>query len=212
MEKSSREWFDYVYEISAGWLPFCMFNNKCRREDLIHLTRNYNLNPDEIDRLEEISSACSKSLPSEQDFIEEKRRIYPQLTEDLRSVLPDLETLISFGSIQGDIDLGIISSIPITDGQIDTFVKKEIIERYPLVDWDSLWFFKSTDGYELTQRIIKSRELCLNLNNSPLPLNEKEYIQTTVALAEILHGSEERLLEMKKEFFKFLILPSFLEN
>ncbi|MEI6732187.1 MAG: hypothetical protein WCK90_05940 [archaeon] len=203
MRSESRKWFDCAYEQTHGWLPFGIFTGKVDRRDLEMIDGGV-MSTSQLDELEKIIAVYHSKMPPVEDFREEKERIYPMFTEDLKRVLPFVETAVSFGSVQGDIDLGLICSEELSDGSLrEAIVQSDMPSKYRIVDWDTTVYFKSYDGGELVRKIAQSRRDARG--SEVLPDYERLYIDSTVNRSRILYGCESRLEEMKKELEKLLL-------
>lgn len=202
MDKCSRRWFDNAYNFTGGVFPFDMVCEKYTEEDLMRYTR-YSLGEGAIKRIINIASNFLEKLPSEEDFQEEKEAILERLVPNLQRKLYYVDTAVMFGRVRGDIDIGLISPNGIQEDELSNVIYTEcdIAIFYPILDCDGLYFFRSKNGAELAKKIIKSRLIAGDIENTEnLDSGEWEYIKDTIHKARLLWGDENELCLMKSFF------------
>jgi hypothetical protein len=195
VKDSSRKWFDEVYKIiRENYLPFCVFNESLTEQDAKFILKNNN--PNQIKNLCDLSYRFSTKLPCSDDFYEEKQRVFKELIPELQKRINHNHSAIVFGRTNGDIDIGLISS-GLSDKELFDCLQpgSKMLEKYPLVDWDSLFFFKVDSGYNLGLRIIESR--LIGNRYEKFDEFEKNYFKKTLDSAEVLYGNKNELFFMK---------------
>jgi len=198
MRRQSRKWFDGTYELTQGFLPFGVFTGPID----LKMLRNVSgpAFPDEmlVELLKKINS-FSKKIPSKREFEEEKERLYPKLAKDLRDVFPYAHTGISFGGVVGDIDIGMITNRRLKETEVldGFYAHKELVKKYPMLDWHTLPDFCCRGGYNLSSRIADSR---FRTTGKKLDFKEQIYVMETVLHAKVLWGDKGELVEMKRYF------------
>lgn len=194
MKKESRKWFKLAYRLTSGVLPFSILTSKDLTKE--HLKKIVPFaDEDFLTAIVERVPVFYEKLPSSQDFIEEKNRIFRKLIPELKQKLSFVETAVLFGSLRNDIDIGLISEKEIPDEIISR--DDRIITKYPIVDWNALSYFVSKNGYELAERIAGTR---LILKENTLDKNEIAYIKGTIYNSKVLWGDEKQL-QLMKDFF-----------
>jgi hypothetical protein len=194
MLQESRKWFDSAYKFTEGILPFGYVTGEFQEDNLKRLARNQ-LDSNELIKLGEWIRSFHKNLPPKEDFKEEKEAVLSYLVPDLKKKLYFVDAAILFGRIVGDIDIGLID-YDCHDKEFSeaVYLGCEIVKKYPIVDWDALYFFKSKNGKELASKILSSRLLP---NQTRLDNGELEYVKQTVYTARLLWGNENELASMK---------------
>jgi len=195
MNKKSRKWFDLAYEHSGGKIPFCFFTKEILNTWLEHF---FGRNDSEFfSDLIKRNKRFVETMPSEKEFLEEKRRVLKSAIPHLRNYLPFIDTAITFGSIRGDIDIGLIKygNFSKEQNMKILYPGERLMAKYPLIDWNSLPVFSSASGNGLTLKIITSR--CDDVSKSKLLSKvEKDYIKETISRASILWGDKRELANM----------------
>jgi len=202
MNQESREWFDKAYEFTGGMFPFGILTGYVDVKDMRRICQKFTMTEEEFNKIRYIANQFYKKIPSKEDFNEEKKNILKTFIPEIREKLNFVESAIHFGRIQGDIDIGLISSYGISDDQIFCTIQPgcEFVKKYPIVDWDSLVYFKSRNGNELASRINNSR--LISENTKKMNRKQFEYIENTIYNARLLWGDIKELDEMKKHLKK----------
>ena len=198
MDEKARVWFDVAYNYLQGFLPFCVLTGEIQREDLKRWTKGV-LNDDQLGEVEQAIKQFYAKLPTEQAFMEEKQRIMPQLTMDLRKVFPYVSTAFSFGKIRGDIDIGMIAN-GVSASRVDQSIMKNIflVKKYPIVDWDSLSYFLSDSPESFVTKIESSRKQTLNVDI--LTVEEQGYVRNTLKNVNLLWGNESHIRKIQSTY------------
>jgi hypothetical protein len=196
MNTESRKWFDRAYEFTRGVFPFGIVTGEFEEECIKRITRN-SLSDEELSLVKTAAHTLYEILPTEEDFQEEKESILNRLVPELKKKFYFVDTAVMFGRVRGDIDIGLISRCREFDKKllVAIYPNCDIIKKYPIVDWDALYWFKSRNGKELTSKIIKSRLMSNNTNE--LSIGEMQYVRDTVYNARLLWGNKGELSSMK---------------
>ena len=205
MKPESRRWFDLAYEVTRG-VPFAFVTGHVC-DEFIRRYFGRDTPYGELERLKHVSRHYARKLPPEEDFEEEKARILETLTPELRRRLPFVDTAVYFGTVRGDIDIGLISREGIPDEWLFGAIppKDSVVKGYPIVDWGAVEHFKSASGGELALKIRDSR--LVHLGATELPPEEHEYVKGVVYGAQVLWGDEVELEAMKAAFEGKIIIP-----
>ncbi len=205
MKPESREWFDVAYKVTRG-VPFgFVTGHVCDRFIRMYFGNDtpYGM----VERLKHISRHFAEKMPPEEDFEEEKTRVLGTLAPELRRKLPFVDTAVYFGTVRGDIDIGLISREGIPDEQLFGAIppKDPVVKGYPIVDWGAVDRFRSASGGELATKIRDSR--LAHLGVTELPPEEHEYVKGVVYGAKLLWGDEVELEAMRLAFEGKIIVP-----
>jgi len=200
MDKESRDWFDNAYDFTRGLFPFGILIGYVSIEDMKRICHKFDMNDEELKKVRYIASQFYKKMPPEEDFQEEKENILNTFVPELREKLDFVRSVIIFGRIKGDIDIGLISSYGIPDDQLFGAIQPgcEFVKKYPIVDWDSIIYFKSRSGGELASRIIDYR--LIHDSTKKMSHEQLQYIENTIYNAKLIWGDMKELDEMKKTF------------
>ncbi len=205
MRPESRRWFDLAYRVTKG-VPFAFVTGRC----CDRFIRRYFGNDTpygELERLKCVSRHYAAKMPPEEDFKEEKARILETLAPELRRRLPFVDTAVSFGTVRGDIDIGLISREGIPDERLFGAIppRDPLVKGYPIVDWGTVEHFRSASGGDLASKIRGSR--MNHLGVTELPPEEHEYVGGVVYSAQVLWGDETELESMKAAFERKVFVP-----
>ena len=179
MNSKSRQWFDLAYQFCGGFLPFGIITQCLEDRDIEPLRTKINLDKKLLEHIKYASKRFSSSLPSEADFIEEKKRLYPSLALNLKQTFPYAKEIYAFGRNIGDIDLLMISQISTSRIESDIQKNPRLLEKFPIVDWESLLFFNMPSLNNFYSRLYESRIKATGLK--VLPPSELEYISETMS-------------------------------
>ncbi len=195
MDIQDRKWFDQAYEFTSGLFPFGLVTGEPDRAEIDFLTR-YQASADQLAGVEEIARRFYETLPPATAFDEEKQRLLPLIIPEIRKTIPSAHTGIIFGATRGDIDIGLIGPKRI-HLEIEHYIERDktLIEKFPIVDWDGLNFFTSTDGYKLAEKIAKSRMLLKR--TKVLGNDEIHYVNETIERTRLLWGNPQEIALMK---------------
>ena len=189
MKKENREWFDQVYEFTEGVLPFGFATGIPTIEEIKKMTREL-YDERTMQKIQEKSSYFLKKVPPEEDFLEEKKRVLKRLLPELAKRLPFIDTVIMFGRMVGDIDIGLIADYNDIEDRVISELRgdKKIFRKYPIVDWNAMDYFISRTGEEFCKKLINSRLIAeQKYLFSPC---EYCYVRSTIDNAMILWGDE----------------------
>lgn len=193
MKAWEQRWFGDVYfVINELDMPFGFFTSYVEMSDLKRSFPKWEER--ELAFLEKVIKKYQKKKPSEKAFLEEKEKIIPSLKNDLQERLPFVETAVQFGSTIGDIDIGLIA----LKGKEEVYnlaTDPKIRKQYPLVDWNSLIYFRSIYGFGITSKMADSRTIVTG--RKKLSIVEKKYITDTVNNSQLLWGDPECLNSMR---------------
>ena len=158
MKKESREWFDQVYEFSEGIFPFGFVTAPIGLEEIRIGTRNL-YDEKVILKIKEKADYLFQKILPEEDFLEEKKRVLKRLLPELAKRLPFIDTVIMFGRVIGDIDIGLIADYNDIEDRVISELRgnKKIFRKYPIVDWSAMDYFISRNGEEFCKKLINSR-------------------------------------------------------
>ena len=195
MNIRDRQWFDKAYEFTSGLFPFGLVTGEPDRAEIDFLTR-YQASASQLAGVEEIARRFYETLPPITAFDEEKQRLLPLIIPEIRKTIPSAHTGIVFGAIRGDIDIGLIGPRRV-NLEIKQYLTRDrtLIEKFPIVDWDGLNFFTSPEGYQLAEKIAKSRMLLKK--TKVLGSDERYYVNQTIERASLLWGNPRELGSMK---------------
>ncbi len=195
MKKESRKWFDQVYEFTEGILPFGFATGIPTIEEIKMMTREL-YDEGTIQKMQEKFNYFFKKHPSEEDFLEEKKRVIKSLLPELTKRLPFIDSVIMFGRLVGDIDIGLIADYnDIEDSVISELRRdKKMFRKYPIVDWNAMDYFISRTGEDFCKKLINSRLIAERRDLfSPC---EYCYVRSTIDNAVVLWGNENIIYSM----------------
>lgn len=164
----------------------------------VPMTPIANMKKGEARKLARKCSHFFRSIPGEEDFLEEKQTAIPAIAHDLSRAIPEIRAIIAFGWTVGDIDLGIILERPMTIEEIRKNIPTAMIEKHPMVDWEGLAFFRSISGREIVEKMVLSRYLAAGPLQFEDPF-QSEYVEYTITRAHTVYGDETYLKEMIDE-------------
>jgi hypothetical protein len=204
MDIKNRIWFDKVYDFTqrgfpsngnillVETLPFGLFTGPLTKED-IKCFSNLGLDNKTLKEAKKFY----KNLPQARDFLEEKERLYPQIKEYFQRLMPFVDTAITFGRIRGDIDIALISKDGTQREDLERAVEKnQLTTLFPIIDWNGLYWFYSTNGLEVYNKMIQSQQMI----KEKLFKSLKENVEKPIEGARLLYGNEEELSRMNSPF------------
>ena len=193
MDIDSKQWFEKAYSLTQGVLPFGYVTGEITIEEVSSLFPEFS--PKEVKNIVLSSYKLHSRLPKEEDFIEEKERVITNINPLFIDLFPYADSAVTFGAIRGDLDIGLISR-KYTPRLIANILNENIslMEKFPIVDWNALYFFVSPNGRSLAEKIIQTREIILGKERLPL---EKNYIKFTFNSSRLLWGDEEVIKPIK---------------
>ena len=197
MKPESRAWFDAAYVVTGG-LPFALATSPTTEEGVKWFFANYykrEISDEDAKMWTERFTRLYEMRPPAEDFKEEKRTILEKLLPDLYEKLSFVETCILFGSLIGDIDLGLITPQGISEEGIYEAVPKSMADQYSIVDWNSIFYFRCRSGAEFVDKIIRSRLDRRDIEG--LDQEEEQYVRDTINTTIVLWGNQEELAAMK---------------
>ena len=198
MSGEAREWFDRAYALTGGFFPFGVVTNGTL-EDLgdesIRKITGYRIDDYTLRKFRQECAALHTSMPSEDDFREEKGKVLETLLPELREKLHFIGTAVIFGRVMGDIDIALIDPNTANWELLFDAVDREMVQRYPIVDWNSMCELMSKNGEDFVGKLAYVRQLA-NKSKS-LPPREIDYIRQTVETAGILWGNPVELEAMQ---------------
>ncbi|VVB75038.1 Uncharacterised protein [Candidatus Tiddalikarchaeum anstoanum] len=191
MNDNARTWFDSAYSLLGEFsIPFGFITSKYKRSDLKQLVCGRS----DVKLVEKEINYFKKSMPKEQDFLEEKERLLNYLVPDLSKALIFVNTAFYFGSVRGDIDIGLINP-GITDENLDNNLIG-LRSKYPLVDWNCLYHFKSETGKEFVNKLAyEIIDKCILVGADNLIIDS--FVRPYILNAKLLWGNPEELEFMK---------------
>ncbi|MEA3329494.1 MAG: hypothetical protein U9Q06_02005 [Nanoarchaeota archaeon] len=201
MKRKSRKWFNLAYKCTEGVIPFGILTGPNTLDDLRKVF-GADSSDEELLEIRKILNDFYMKIPSEEDFVEEKQRVLTDLPSDLHSIFPYASTAIYFGSIIGDLDIGLITEQKINEDKLIKTIREntDTVRKYPLVDWEGILYFCSMNGLELSSRIAKSR---VQTTGKKLDTKERQYVRETILGAQVLWGDYSELEKMREVFNVF---------
>jgi len=197
MKKKFRTWFDDAYNFTHGVLPFWTVTAPLNKRDIYSLIQ-LGLDNELLKKILEEVKKFYRHLPTTGAFLEEKERLYPQIVGQFQRFMPFVDSAITFGRIRGDIDIALISKRGISPTDLEKTIKEnQLTNLFPIVDWNGIFWFYSTGGLEVYNRIFESR---LIINNTIDYKDVKENIEASVENARLLYGDIEELKKMQSPF------------
>ena len=98
-----------------------------------------------------------------------------------------METAVCFGSVRGDIDIGLISSQRPSNNELDEILPP-ILNQYPIVDQRSITYFKSRDAVEFVDRMILTNFEQYGLEH--LHRRARKNVRKAIKSAKLMWGDE----------------------
>jgi len=199
MQAKSRMWFDDVYSLAKELPTFAVFTNVIRYKDVKKMFKNCKVNAQkkDIEFFTDMFARLYRHLPSEEDFMEEKQRILEELTPKLKERLGWVETVVSFGKHQGDVDLCLISPSGLSEKKLYETLPRDdpLLSKYPIVDWDTLLNFQCKNGEEFAEKII---------SNSKWKRYDRNRVRQNLYSARLMWGNGQEIDIMKSRLEQFL--------
>lgn len=193
MNYNSQRWFKDAYDLVKDIFPFGYLTGLVTPEDVLRLYPT--ITPEKAGILVNHLSKFFKTLPSKKDFIEEKGKVTKKLIPNLKKLFPYVDSAISFGTLRGDLDIGLISNEYNSQGISNILLQnKTILREFPILDLEALDYFVSKNGKSLAEKIIETRKI---IHGPTLSYEEINYIYSTFNSARLLFGKENHLNEIK---------------